>query len=270
LQIIRLAPILSALILAACAGQPISAPAPIVEPPRSVGAARGIDLATDTNDVLSELATGRVDFVARYYRDPSSRWPALSASEAQHLSSLGLKIVAVWESHSRHPWYFSYPTGYADAVTAYRQARAIGQPAGSAIYFAVDFDARRQALAAVDEYFRGIAAGFAAASGGSPEYRVGVYGSGAVCDAVKQAGLAQYSWLSNSIAWAGSFGYDDWNIRQGGRLAELSFNHDFDEARDEYGGFQLANDEAAAARDAVAPRAPQERQWLSTEVTPSL
>ncbi len=274
MKIGNLAPILSALILAACQSQP--SPTVAIERPGSVGPARGIDLPTDASDVLNELKDSRVDFVARYYRDPTSRWPALSPSEAQRLSSLGLKIVAVWESHSRDPGYFSYSSGYNDAMTAYRQARAVAQPAGSAIYFAIDFDARSQALAVVDQYFRGIAAGFATASGGKAEYKVGVYGSGAVCDAVKRAGLAQYSWLSNSIAWAGVLGYDGWNIRQGRRLAELSFNHDSDEARDEYGGFRLADHDLAVPRDSVArsdviaPRAPQEGQWLTTAITPSL
>jgi hypothetical protein len=151
-----------------------------------------------------------------------------------------MKIVAVWESHSHNPAYFTYAEGYADAMTAYRQAESVGQPAGSAIYFAVDFDARRDALYSVDQYFRGVAAGFAAVSGGRAKYRVGVYGSGAVCDAVKGARLAQFSWLSNSTAWSGYRSYSDWNIKQGGRLSSLSFDHDANEARDEYGSFRVA------------------------------
>lgn len=238
----------------------------------SVRSGRGIDLPTDASDVLNELKEGRVDFVARYYRAPESRWPALSASEAQRLSSLGLKIVAVWEWHSRDPARFSYSSGYSDAMTAYQEARAVGQPAGSAIYFAVDFNA--QLLEPIDEYFRGIAAGLTAASGGNAGYAIGVYGSGAVCDGVKRAGLAQYCWLSNSIAWTNSIGYQDWNIRQSGRLPELSFNHDGDEARDEYGAFRLADNgvatsyNAAAPRDLVAPQAPQDRQSLTSAAFP--
>jgi hypothetical protein len=243
-----LTPVLPALILMACHGRPNPTltidPSLAIAQPRTVGAAQGIDLPTDASDVLNELRDSRLDFVARYYRDPTSRWPTLSASEAQRLSSLGLKIVAVWEPHSSGSTYFSYSSGYYDAIAAYGQAKAIGQPAGSAIYFAVDFNAR--ALAPIAQYFRGIAAGLAAASGGRAEYKVGVYGSGAVCDAVKEAGLAQYSWLSNSIAWAGSLAYNDWNIRQGDRSASLSFNHDSDEARDEYGGFRIANYGVAA------------------------
>jgi Domain of unknown function (DUF1906) len=239
LKLTKLAPIFPALILTACSSPPAPPPTQAIISPIRIGSGQGIDLPTDASDVLSELKNSRLEFVARYYRDPESRWPALSAREAQRLSSQGLKIVAVWESHSRKPAHFSYSSGYNDATTAYREARAIGQPAGSAIYFAVDFNAQSQWLPAVDEYFRGIAGGFAAASGGNPQYAVGVYGSGSVCDALKRAGLAQYSWLSNSIAWTGSIGYEDWNIRQSGVLPELSFNHDADEARNEYGGFQL-------------------------------
>ncbi len=251
------APILPALILTACHGRPNPTSVPTlvppltIEEPRRTGLAQGIDVPTDASDVLNELKDSRIDFVARYYRDPTSHWPALSASEAQLLSSLGLKIVAIWEPPSSDPAYFSYFSGYNDAIAAYRQARAVGQPAGSAIYFAVDFNA--QALAPIEQYFRGIAAGLAAASGGGAEYRVGVYGSGAVCGAVKEAGLAQYSWLSNSIAWAGSLDYNDWNIRQGDRSAVLSFNHDSDEARDEYGGFRIADYAIAAPYAAAAP-----------------
>jgi hypothetical protein len=270
LKLAKLAPIFPALILTACSSQPSQPPAQAIEMPSSVASGQGIDLPSDASDVLNELKDSRVDFVARYYREPDSRWPALSASEAQRLSSLGLKIVAVWESHSRDPAHFSYASGYSDAMMAYGEARAIGQPAGSAIYFAVDYNAPSWSLDAIDEYFRGIAAGLAAASVGNAGYRIGVYGSGAVCDALKRTGLAQYSWLSNSFAWDGSTSYEDWNIMQGGQLPELSFDQDSDEARGEYGAFGVAGGGVAAAyagaapREFIAPQAPQDRQALTS------
>jgi hypothetical protein len=235
---------LAALILAGCQGQSIPPPVVAEAPPARLGPIRGIDIPTDASDVMSELKTGRLDFVARYYRDPASRWPTLSASEVQRLSSLGLRIVTVWEWHSHDPAAFSYASGYYEALNAQRQAKSVGQPPGSAIYFAVDFNARGQDLYRVDQYFRGVAAGFAAAGHGRPEYKVGVYGSGAVCAMIKGERLAQYSWLSGSTAWEGSSGYAGWNIRQadqGARWSHLSFVHDANEARDDYGGFRPAN-----------------------------
>jgi hypothetical protein len=242
LRLTNLALLVTALLLAGCESEPNLPPA-IAEIPRGAGPAWGIDLPTDASDVLGELKTLPLAFVARYYRDPASRWPTLTASEAQRLSALDVKLVTVWEWHSRDPAYFSYASGYNDALSAYLQAKSVRQPAGSAIYFAVDFNARDAAVQQVAQYFRGVAAGFVAAGGGRPEYKIGVYGSGAVCAEVKAAGLAQYSWLSGSTAWDGTLGYTGWNIRQaaqGARFGALSFNHDANEARGDYGGFRLA------------------------------
>jgi glycoside hydrolase-like protein len=230
--------LLAVLVLAACTSEP---PPPIVEASPPAGFARGIDLPTDARDVSLELKGSHLDFVARYYRDPASRWPALSAAEARTVSSSAMKLVALWESHSHRPDYFSYASGYSDAIAAYRQAKAVGQPPGSAIYFAVDYNAQEPDVSGpVDQYFRGIAAGLAA-TGQAPEYRVGVYGSGTVCDHLKRARLAEYAWLSNSTAWTGYDSFTDWDIRQGPRMPSLSFSQDSNEARGEYGSFRVAD-----------------------------
>ena len=105
MKLAKLGPMLG-LILTACSGAPSPPPPQVIELPRSVEAGLGIDLPTDASDVLNELEESRIGFVARYYRQPESRWPALSASEAQRLSSLGLKIVAVWESTHGTPRIF--------------------------------------------------------------------------------------------------------------------------------------------------------------------
>jgi len=231
--------LLAVVALAACSSAP---PPPVAAKPPAVQLSEGIDLPTDARDISNELKGSHLDFVARYYRDPASHWPTLSAEEARTVSAAGMKLVALWESHSHKPAYFSYAAGYADALAAYRQARAIGQPAGSAIYFAVDYNAPPwDVMGPIDQYFRGIAAGSAAAGGQAPAYRVGVYGSGAVCDYLKQARLVRYAWLSNSSAWAGYDKFADWNIRQHDAFPFLSFSQDANEARGEYGAFQIAN-----------------------------
>lgn len=225
-------------LLIGCANQD---PGPIAQQPRSPAYSQGVDVPTDAGHVAQYIKSSGLDFVARYYRKPDSRWPGLSANEARVLSALGLNVVAVFESHSQHRDYFNYARGYWDALQAAQQAKSVGQPAGSAIYFAVDFDARGADILPVDYYFRGIANGLAAAGGGRPEYKIGVYGSGAVCESLKGGGVAQYAWLSNSTGWAGSRYYADWNIRQGRPYSTLGFiSHDSNEARDDYGGFRLA------------------------------
>ena len=290
---------LAALLLAACHSAP---PTVVQQQPRYLGPAQGIDMAIDASDALNEIRDSKLDFVARYYRSAQSRWPTLSASEAQRLSALGVKIVAVWEWHSHDPAYFSYNSGYSDAISARNQAQMIGQPPGTAIYFAVDYNARSGDIAGpIQQYFQGVNAGLAAAGGGRPEYKVGVYGSGAVCDAMKRAGLARYAWLTGSTGWAGTLNYEDWNIRQGGHFSVLSFDHDSNEAKNDYGGFQVATTgtptsvpaaapavapptaapadvpyEIAAPRDVVAPDQPeqakplQEGRWPTTGTTSSL
>jgi len=232
----QLSSLLALIVLAGCA----SAPPPVVEQTPPVGFAAGIDMPTDARDHAMELKSSRLDFVARYYRDPASRWPTLSAEEARMVSSAGMKLVTVWESHSHRPGYFSYASGYSDAMTASRQARTVGQPAGSAIYFAVDFNAREPDITGpVEQYFRGVTAGLATAAGQAPGYKVGVYGSGAVCEYLKQMRLAEYAWLSNSTAWAGYDSFADWNIKQSRGSESLSFGQDSNQAQSEYGGFQV-------------------------------
>ena len=137
MRCIKTAALFAGLILAGCQASP--PPSVAQSPVPSTGPARGIDMATDSSDVVGALRGFPINFVARYYRDPASRWPALSPAEAERISALGLKIVTVWEWHSADPAYFTYAAGYSDALSASRQAKAVGQPLGSAIYFAVDY-----------------------------------------------------------------------------------------------------------------------------------
>jgi len=232
------------LAMAACSSPP--PPPPVVAAPPARGLAQGIDLPNDARDISQELKGSHLDFVARYYRDPASRWPTLSAAEARMVSSSGMRLVAVWEWHSQRPEYFTQASGYADAIAASGQAKGIGQPPGSAIYFAVDFNAQEADIRGpVDQYFRGVAAGLRAAARGGPGYRVGVYGSGAVCNYLKRSRLAEFAWLSNATAWSGYGSFADWNIKQGKGSPSLSFSHDSNEARDEFGGFQVASESAS-------------------------
>jgi len=235
LLISLLAPI--ALALAACGGKE---PPPSAFEPSAPGAARGIDMATDSRDVSQELKGSGLQFVARYYRDPASRLPPLSPEEARAVTAAGLKLVTVWQYKSNKPEHFSYAAGQADGMAAHQQAKAVGQPPGTAIYFAVDYNVPDPEIRSlIDPYFRGIAAGLAAAAGKQREYRIGVYGSGAVCRYMKGVRLAEYAWLSNSRAWSGYAEFTNWDIKQGPRSTAVSFDHDMNQARGDFGAFTV-------------------------------
>jgi hypothetical protein len=223
------------LVLAGCGGKEL--PPPVAG---ASGVSRGIDMALDARDVSQELKGSGLHFVARYYRDPASSLPPLSAEEARAVTGAGMKLVTVWQYKSNKPEHFSYASGQADGMAAHRQAKAVGQPPGTAIYFAVDYNVPEPEIRGlIDPYFRGLAAGLAAAAGKSREYRIGVYGSGAVCAYLKGARLAEYAWLSHSRAWAGYGSFANWDIKQGSRTTALSFDHDINEARGEFGAFTI-------------------------------
>ena len=62
-----LAAIVPALMFAGCSEPPTAPPFPTVELPPSAG--QGIDMASDSSDVLNELKDAQLEFVARYYRE---------------------------------------------------------------------------------------------------------------------------------------------------------------------------------------------------------
>jgi hypothetical protein len=85
---------------------------------------------------------------------------------------------------------------------------SIGQPFGSAIYFAVDYDPTQADIdGVISNYFTGVHAALYVANEGEPSYRVGVYGSGLCCGTLIDRGIATLSWLSQSTAFAGSRQY---------------------------------------------------------------
>jgi len=203
----------------------------------------------DCTAQLGCLAAHGNRFIARYYAR-GDRPKILRLAEAQAIGAAGLSIVAVWESgFPTSTAYFARAQGDADGADAHQRATEIGQPRDTPIYFAVDYDASVADIAGpVREYFIGVAEGLAAAPGGQPRYQVGCYGSGAVCAAIKAAGLARFTWLAQSRGWRGYASCTDWNIRQGPVTQLCGVEVDPDEGREPFGAFQVRN-----ATDGRAP-----------------
>jgi hypothetical protein len=136
--------------------------------------------------------------------------------EAKELLDKGIQIVTVYEDGPTEAAYFSSSRGQQDGRNANDFAAAIGQTAGSAIYFAVDYDASEShTQGVIEKYFEGVLDGLAAAGGGKAQYEIGVYGSGRVCSHIKETKkLAKFSWLAESHGWAGHAAYPKPDIRQ--------------------------------------------------------
>ena len=163
-----------------------------------------IDVSFACGPQAADIAQAGVKTVIRYYsRNTGIPAKRLSKAEAVQLSAAGLTLGAVHEARRGDLIAsFTQALGKADADYACQYAAdTIDQPAGTAIYFAVDLDvSAAQLQASVIPYFKGVAQGMAAAS---RSYRVGVYGSGLTCAGVLDEGLAALAWLCQSKGFAG-------------------------------------------------------------------
>ena len=143
-----------------------------------------IDTNTNATTYLPTLAAAGVKAVGRYYSINASK--VLSQMEAEAISGAGLSIFVVYEDGA-DPAKFDASLGTFQAQQALICAGDVGQPQGSAIYFAVDFDCTTaQFQQQITPYFNAVKAVFA--SRGLP-YKIGVYGSGLVCQGLLAAGL---------------------------------------------------------------------------------
>lgn len=188
------------------------------------------------------LATAGKSFVFRYHsrttQQPEKR---LTPAEAARLARAGLRIATVYQDRAREPADFGAQRGELDGESALVFAGQVGQPAASAIYFAVDVDfSEAQLRSVVLPYFRAVKAAFDRSSAG---YRIGVYGSGLTCRLLKQElPFVVFTWLAEATGWRESRLYRDWDVKQhvnrGEDLCSLGPAWERCEAKGEFGQFQ--------------------------------
>lgn len=180
-----------------------------------------IDSAQPVTPIAQTLARAGIRTVMRYYnhRDVNIPGKRLTRAEAGALAAAGLSVGVVFQQRggagkpAGHIGDLTAATGQRDAVRAMQVAAEIGQPPGSAIYFAVDWDFVAPAqLASIGAYFQAINAVL------GNRYRVGVYGSGLICNGLLERGLARLAWLTQSRGWSGYDAFlrsQRWALAQG-------------------------------------------------------
>jgi hypothetical protein len=199
----------------------------------------GLDTRASCGNLAAAIKAQGYHFVGRYHaHNPAKR---IMQDEGGRSTAADLAILTVWEDAPTSTDYFSHANSVDDGTSAYHMAMQLGQPAGPAIHFAVDFDAPQTAIAgAIADYFRGIADGFAAISlSRQPAYLVGVYGSGALCSWFLDPRLARYAWLAQSTGCSGYRGFANWNVKQGAETQLLGIAIDPGDAKDDAGMFSI-------------------------------
>lgn len=177
--------------------------------------------AFDTADVLTghahDLRAAGVAYAGLYTRDDRS-----PKDEVDGLASVGIRIWSAFErGNPTSADYFTTDQAEADAKAFLQWAAEVGQPSGTVVFWCVDYDSDP---ADIEPYFAA-AHGIVKADG----YLSGVYGNGSTCAHLKNAGLAHFTWLSQSTRFDG---YQDWlpqaDIIQGPSTTILGFDVDSD------------------------------------------
>lgn len=191
----------------------------------------GIDTAAKISASAAQiLRQNDILFAVRYLVPESGNtaWKALSAAEAEDIRSAGVAVMLCWETTANRV-KGGASAGAADATTAKALAEDMGIPAGTAIFFAADYNVPDNDFSAVYDYLY-------AASVAAKPYAVGLYGHEKVVHAMAERKVCKYFW--QCCAWSNML--DDatqvWQYQwQGGAealaLAEIvGFSVDLDSA----------------------------------------
>jgi hypothetical protein len=208
--------------------QPVGSPA---------NRAQIVDFDFDATPYLAQLRNAGVRTIGRYYDRAYGtgigevcyhhKSKTLTKAELTAIERAGMFVYVIYQhcNHSCANFDMANPAtadkGRKDAIAAVELARDLGQPAGTPIYFGVDFDPypgkdcavpAARIWPSVEQYFNQINEVFAQTG-----WQVGVYGAGVTCKRLKESGGAKFFWLSTSLGHSGSpefFNSGEWHLFQ--------------------------------------------------------
>jgi glycoside hydrolase-like protein len=202
-----------------------------------------IDTNTSCLGKAAVLKAKNVDVVGRYYRMATHPEWVMTRDEAKELSGASIRMFVVFEDFGKaSDLSLTKAQGKKDGLSALNQAKAIKQPEGSGIYFAVEglpHGYKKVDLPRIRDYFSGIEEAI------SGRYELGVYGDGVVCKAMLDEGICKYTWLAAaSTSFEGTVEFMSgwrWSLAQMGPLdidtGGLSI--DIDVANGDFGAFSV-------------------------------
>ena len=152
-----------------------------------------------TQSFLDQIKAIGISTIIRYYDHEDETLPGktLRRRERDAIVMNGLKMGVVFQHRNNKLASFTALRGRQDAERSLILAAENSQARGSAIYFGVDGPwSTSYELANIMAYFQEVHARLADSG-----YRVGVYGSGLVCNTLLANGLAELCWLAAPTSW---------------------------------------------------------------------
>jgi peptidoglycan hydrolase-like protein with peptidoglycan-binding domain len=162
------------------------------------------DMATQLNTGLSNaLYSAGYRVVGRYLTVTSKRY---LPGELQTIFNAGLETFPIFQEAGTSAAYFNQAIGQNHAQQAARRLRQLGFPAGTTVFFAVDYDATDDGITlSLVPYFQGVKEYLARTR---VPYTIGVYGTRNVCARLINADLAEEAFIASmSWGWSGNLGY---------------------------------------------------------------
>lgn len=183
---------------------------------------KAFDVANDTSGRAHDIQAAGYGAVGLYLRSDRA-----SKAMVDGLHSVGVKCFSVYEKgNPTTPAYFTAYQGIRDASAAIVSAQKIGQPKGSIIFAAIDYDSHPS-----DVHGYVVAFHDALKAHG---YLTGIYGNGVTIAHFIDLGYCNKGWLSQSKGFAGYAAYKPHAaIIQGPQTTVLGWDVDLDTVVDE-------------------------------------
>ncbi len=155
---------------------------------------KGIDCTVQITSALAKaLKALGIEFIARYLVPEKYAWKRLTAAEIKATAAEGIWLLSIFETTADRAGGGA-EAGQIDGKLALAEAGIVNQPVGSAIYFAVDYDAQQKDYDAIEAYF------LAARQQIKPAYLIGCYGSYAVIEELFRRDVIDCGW--QTYAWS--------------------------------------------------------------------
>ena len=165
-----------------------------------------MQLTTTTAPLLRSLGYTTVGRYLTRARVVNALEKDIKAGELEKIFAAGLSVFPIYQENGSTSSNFSYVAGVDAGYRADSAARRHGIPAGTTIYFSVDYDATDADIsAAVLPHFRGLRDALVRRG---DRYSVGTYGTRNVCQSTADADLSKHSFVAGmSTGYSGNLGY---------------------------------------------------------------